>query len=92
MVSLLVALSGRANDCRQTLGIVERAKEDRAGWSAFLGHFQGTRPRQRRADRLGWLHGPDPITSRQLSAAADGRNRAIQNHIETWTDQIASTR
>jgi putative transposase len=32
---LVVAISVNADDYRQTLGIVEGAKEDRAGWSAF---------------------------------------------------------
>jgi transposase-like protein len=46
-VSLLVAISVNADGYRQILGIVEGAKEDKAGWSAF----------RRRADRLRCLHG-----------------------------------
>src|SRR5262245_1692095 len=38
-VSLLVAISVNADGYRQILGIVEGAKEDKAGWSAFLSHL-----------------------------------------------------
>jgi len=40
-VSLLVAISVNADGYRQILGIVEGAKEDKAGWSAFLAHLKG---------------------------------------------------
>jgi putative transposase len=40
-VSLLVAISVNAEGYRQILGIVEGAKEDNAGWSAFLSHLKG---------------------------------------------------
>src|SRR5512143_265009 len=40
-VSLLVAISVNAEGYRQILGIVEGAKEDEAGWSAFLAHLKG---------------------------------------------------
>jgi putative transposase len=40
-VSLLVAISVNAEGYRQILGIVEGAKEDKAGWSAFLSHLKG---------------------------------------------------
>jgi putative transposase len=40
-VSLLVAISVNAEGYRQILGIVEGAKEDKAGWSAFLNHLKG---------------------------------------------------
>jgi putative transposase len=39
--SLLVAISFNADGYRQILGIVEGAKEDKAGWSAFLAHLKG---------------------------------------------------
>jgi putative transposase len=39
-VSLLVAISVNADGYRQILGIVEGAKEDKAGWSAFLSHLK----------------------------------------------------
>ena len=39
-VSLLVAISVNAEGYRQILGIVEGAKEDKAGWSAFLNHLK----------------------------------------------------
>src|SRR5512143_1640440 len=39
-VSLLVAISVNAEGYRQILGIVEDAKEDKAGWSAFLAHLK----------------------------------------------------
>jgi putative transposase len=39
-VSLLVAISVNGEGYRQILGIVEGAKEDKAGWSAFLGHLR----------------------------------------------------
>ena len=42
-VSLLVAISVNADGYRQILGIVEGAKEDKAGWSAFLAPPQGAR-------------------------------------------------
>ena len=35
-VSLLVAVAVNAEGYREILGIVEGAKEDKAGWSAFL--------------------------------------------------------
>ena len=38
-VSLLVAISVNAEGYREILGIVEGAKEDKAGWSAFLKHL-----------------------------------------------------
>jgi transposase-like protein len=40
-VSLLVAISVNAEGYRQILGIVEGAKEDKAGWSSFLAHLKG---------------------------------------------------
>src|SRR5262249_15382731 len=40
-VSLLVAISVNDEGYRQILGIVEGAKEDKAGWSAFLSHLKG---------------------------------------------------
>src|SRR6201987_2376272 len=40
-VSLLVAISVNAEGYRQILGLVEGAKEDKAGWSAFLNHLKG---------------------------------------------------
>jgi putative transposase len=39
-VSLLVAISVNAEGYREILGIVEGAKEDKAGWSAFLAHLK----------------------------------------------------
>ena len=39
-VSLLVAISVNADGYRHILGIVEGAKEDKAGWSAFLSHLK----------------------------------------------------
>ena len=39
-VSLLVAISVNAEGYREILGIVEGAKEDKAGWSAFLHHLK----------------------------------------------------
>ncbi len=39
-VSLLVAISVNAEGYREILGIVEGAKEDKAGWSAFLKHLR----------------------------------------------------
>src|SRR5262245_3637217 len=40
-VSLLVAISVNGDGYRHILGIVEGAKEDKAGWSAFLSHLKG---------------------------------------------------
>jgi putative transposase len=40
-VSLLVAISVNGEGYRQILGIIEGAKEDKAGWSAFLAHLKG---------------------------------------------------
>jgi transposase-like protein len=40
-VSLLVAISVNTAGYRQILGIVEGAKEDKAGWSGFLAHLKG---------------------------------------------------
>ena len=40
-VSLLVAISVNAEGYREILGIVEGAKEDKAGWSGFLAHLKG---------------------------------------------------
>lgn len=42
-VSLLVAISVNADGYREILDIVEGAKEDKAGWSAFLSHLKGRR-------------------------------------------------
>src|ERR671912_901166 len=39
-VSLLVAIGVSAEGFREILGICEGAKEDRAGWSAFLAHLR----------------------------------------------------
>src|SRR5262252_7928731 len=39
-VSLLVAISVNAEGYREILGIVEGAKEDKAGWSGFLKHIK----------------------------------------------------
>jgi len=39
-VSLLVAIAVNANGYREILGIVEGAKEDKAGWSGFLRHLK----------------------------------------------------
>ena len=39
-VSLLVAIGVNDDGYREILGIVERAKEDKAGWSAFLKHLK----------------------------------------------------
>jgi transposase-like protein len=39
-VSLLVAMAVNAEGYREILGIVEGAKEDRAGWSSFLKHLK----------------------------------------------------
>jgi putative transposase len=39
-VSLLVAIGVSAEGFREILGICEGAKEDRKGWSAFLGHLK----------------------------------------------------
>lgn len=39
-VSLLVAIAVNADGFRDILGIVEGAKEDKAGWSAFLKHLK----------------------------------------------------
>jgi len=40
-VSLLVAIAVNSEGYREILGIVEGAKEDKAGWSAFLKHLKG---------------------------------------------------
>jgi transposase-like protein len=40
-VSLLVAILVNADGYRQILGIVEGAKEDKAGWNALLAHLKG---------------------------------------------------
>ena len=39
-VSLLVAIAVNADGYREILGIVEGAKEDKAGWSSFLKHLK----------------------------------------------------
>jgi transposase-like protein len=39
-VSLLVAIAVNADGYRDILGIVEGAKEDKAGWSGFLKHLK----------------------------------------------------
>jgi putative transposase len=40
-VSLLVAIGVTSEGYREILGICEGAKEDKAGWSAFLKHLKG---------------------------------------------------
>jgi putative transposase len=37
----VVAISVNAEGYRQILGVVEGAKEDKAGWSSFLAHLKG---------------------------------------------------
>jgi putative transposase len=39
--SLLVAIRVNGQGFREILGICEGAKEDKAGWSAFLKHLKG---------------------------------------------------
>jgi transposase-like protein len=39
-VSLLVAIGVNSEGYREILGICEGAKEDKAGWSAFLKHLK----------------------------------------------------
>jgi hypothetical protein len=40
-VSLLVAIAVNGEGYREILGICEGAKQDKAGWSAFLKHLKG---------------------------------------------------
>ena len=40
-MSLLVAIGVNGEGYREILGICEGAKEDKAGWSAFLKHLKG---------------------------------------------------
>jgi transposase-like protein len=39
-VSLLIAIGVNESGYREILGICERAKEDKTGWSAFLKHLK----------------------------------------------------
>ena len=56
-VSLLVAIAVNGEGYREILGICEGAKEDKAGWSAFLKSSQGARSEWRPAGHLGRLPG-----------------------------------
>ena len=55
-VSLLVAIGVNHNGYREILGICEGAKEDKAGWSAFLRHLKERGLEGGPADNLGCLH------------------------------------
>ena len=57
-VSLLVAIAVNSEGYREILGIVEGAKEDKAGWSGFLKHSEGAGAEGRAADHLGCVHRP----------------------------------
>jgi transposase-like protein len=54
-VSLLVAIAVNGEGYREILGICEGAKEDKAGWSAFLKHLKERGLRGVPADHLGRL-------------------------------------
>ena len=56
-MSVLVAIGVNSEGYREILGICEGAKEDKAGWSAFLKHLKEPWPEGRSADHLGRLHG-----------------------------------
>ena len=56
-VSLLVAIAVNAEGYREVLGIVEGAKEDKAGWSGFLKHLKERGLKGVPTDHLGCVHG-----------------------------------
>jgi putative transposase len=66
-VSLLVAIGVNDNGYREILGICEGAKEDKAGWSAFLKHLKERGPQRHSADHLGCLPGLGRERRRVLS-------------------------
>ncbi len=68
-VSLLVAIAVNAEGYREILGIVEGAKEDKAGWSGFLRPPEGARAQGGSAHHLGRLH----RTCRERSRVLSGR-------------------
>ena len=71
-VSLLVAIGVNGEGYREILGICEGAKEDKAGWSAFLKHLKRPRPQGRAADHLRRLHGAVPKAPRSSSQRRRG--------------------
>jgi transposase-like protein len=77
-VSLLVAISMNGEGYRQILAIVEGAKEDKAGWSAFLSHLK-----QR------GLQGVELIISDAcmglVESAAEGALRCVAVGRRNWT-------
>ena len=83
-VSLLVAIGVNSEGYREILGICEGAKEDKAGWSAFLKHLKERGPTGRPADHLGRLLGLSE------SAAEFFPEAAWQRCIVHWYRNIFS--
>jgi transposase-like protein len=55
--AMCVATGVNSEGYREILGICEGAKEDKAGWSAFLKHLKERQPCRRQADHLRRLSG-----------------------------------
>src|SRR5260370_675818 len=89
-VSLLVAISVNAEGYRQILGIVEGAKEDKAGWSAFLAHLEARCRRIRTNNQLERIMREIRRRTRVVGAFPDG-NSAI-NLAAARLRHIAGTR
>ena len=83
-VSLLVAIGVNSGGYREILGICEGAKEEKAGWSAFLKHLKGAWPERHSADRLGCLPGPCRERRRVLSRSglAAVHRALVSQHLQ----------
>ena len=92
-VSLLVAIGVNSDGYREILGICEGAKEDKAGWSAFLKHVKGRGLKGVRliiSARMGLsclISGTAPLCllirryyETRLSRTKSSRYRALQTH------------
>ena len=66
-VSLLVAIAVNGEGYREILGIVEGAKEDKAGWVGLPEASEGARSEGRSVDQLGCVLGTEWSTKRYLS-------------------------
>jgi transposase-like protein len=77
-VSLLVAIDVNNDGYREILGICEGAKEDKAGWSAFLKHLK---ERGLRGVQLSDAAQPKPNVRKTLDTTPYGNCRAPEARV-----------
>jgi transposase-like protein len=85
-VSLLVAISVNAEGYREILGIVEGAKEDKAGWSGFLAHLKGrglAGVRLRHRAQLARRHMAEDIAVEMHHGAGEGRSMGFHRILRS---------